>query len=221
MNVINQIQRSNFGIRQIESMSNVLNMVGRFNDLIIPRSSSGESPVDFEVIPGQQTEIRTELMNMLEEMAVNATDVPFEVINARQQVDYATHLTMSNTKFLQKIYNRQAKAQKIFSRVITKIYNYEYNMDNAAAYEEIEVILPPPIYLNAVNTSQIIGSVTDLATTTASAYVNEDNDPDLLREFTRYIKMDMIGSLFPPDFIERNLDAAKLSLTQKKNDDNI
>ena len=215
MNVINQIQRSNFGIRQIESMSNVLNMVGRFNDLIIPRSASGEAPVDFEVIPGQQTEIRTELMNILEEMAINATDVPFEVINARQQVDYATHLTMTNTKFLQKIYNRQAKTQKIFSRVITKIYNYEYNSDNSA-YEEIEVILPPPIYLNAVNTSQIIGSVTDLASTTASAYVNEDNDPDLLKEFTRHIKMDMINSLFPQDFIERNLDAAKLELTKKK-----
>lgn len=35
MNVINQIQRSNFGIRQIESMSNVLNMIGRFNDIVI------------------------------------------------------------------------------------------------------------------------------------------------------------------------------------------
>lgn len=218
MNVINQIQRSNFGIRQIESMSNVLNMIGRFNDIVIPRSASGDSPVDFEVIPGQQTEIKTELMNMLEEMAVNATDVPFEVVNARQQVDYATHLTMTNTKFLQKINNRQGITQKIFSRIITKIYNYEFNMDTDNV-DELEVLLPPPIYLNAVNTGQIVDAVNSMATAIASAYVSEQNDPNLLTEFTRQLKMDMVGSLFPQDKIKRILDNSRIALSQHASSD--
>lgn len=213
LNVVNQIQRSNFGIRQIESMSNVLNMIGRFNDIVIPRSSSGDSPVDFEVIPGQQTEIKTDLMNMLEEMAVNATDVPFEVLQSRQQVDYATHLTMTNTKFLQKIYNRQGKTQKMFSRILTKIYNYEYNMDKPDQ-DEIIVNLPPPVYLNATNSSQIVDSVIQLSQSVARAYVNENNDQDLLMEFSRQVAMRMISTLFPEDFIDKAMDDAKLSLTQ-------
>ena len=214
MNVINQIQRSNFGIRQIESMSNVLNMIGRFNDIVIPRSASGDSPVDFEVIPGQQTEIKTELMNMLEEMAVNATDVPFEVVNARQQVDYATHLTMTNTKFLQKINNRQGTTQRMFSRIITKIYNYEFNMDSDNT-DELEVVLPPPIYLHAVNSGQIVDAVASLSTSLASALVSEQNDPDLMNEVARLGKLEMITSLFPQDMIDRLMHNAKLSLEQR------
>lgn len=213
MNVINQIQKSNYGLRQIESMSNVLNMLGRFNDLVIPRSASGDSPIDFEVIPGQQVEIKNDLMNMLEEMAVNATDVPFEVIQSRQQVDYATHLTMTNTKFLQKIYNRQGKTQKIFSKILTKIYNYEYNMDNNRS-DEIVVVLPPPIYLNATNTAQILSSVTDLSQGIAASVVNENNDADLMNEFARQVRLKMVESLFPEGFIDKCLDDAKLALTQ-------
>ena len=219
MNVINQIQKSNYGLRQIESMSNVLNMLGRFNDLVIPRSASGDSPIDFEVIPGQQVEIKNDLMNMLEEMAVNATDVPFEVIQSRQQVDYATHLTMTNTKFLQKIYNRQGKTQKIFSKILTKIYNYEYNIDNPST-EELEVILPPPIYLNATNTAQILSSVSDLAQGIASSVVNENNDPDLMNEFARQVRLKMTSSLFPEGFIDECLDNAKLSLSQSASTNN-
>lgn len=219
MNVINQIQKSNYGLRQIESMSNVLNMLGRFNDLVIPRSASGDSPIDFEVIPGQSVEIKNDLMNMLEEMAVNATDVPFEVIQSRQQVDYATHLTMTNTKFLQKIYNRQGKTQKIFSKILTKIYNYEYNMDNNRT-DEIMVVLPPPIYLNATNTAQILSSVADLSQGIASSVVNENNDPDLMNEFARQVRMKMVESLFPEGFLDECLDKAKLNISQNANTGN-
>lgn len=219
MNVINQIQKSNYGLRQIESMSNVLNMLGRFNDLVIPRSASGDSPIDFEVIPGQSVEIKNDLMNMLEEMAVNATDVPFEVIQSRQQVDYATHLTMTNTKFLQKIYNRQGKTQKIFSKILTKIYNYEYNMDNNRT-DEIMVVLPPPIYLNATNTAQILSSVSDLSQGIATSVVNENNDPDLMNEFARQVRMKMVESLFPEGFLDECLDRAKLNISQTANTNN-
>lgn len=215
MNVINQIQRSNFGIRQIESMSNVLNMIGRFNDIVIPRSASGDAPVDFEVIPGQQTEVKTDLMNMLEELAVNATGVPFEMVQTRMQTDYATHLTMVNARFLQAVLVRQSKTQKIFSAILTKIYNYEYNMDNNNE-DEIEVKLPPPIYLNATNGSQIVDAVIQLSQSVGRAYVNENNDQDLLMEFSRQIAMKMISSLFPEDFIDKAMNDAKLLLTQQK-----
>lgn len=212
-NLINQIQRSNFGLRQIESMSNVLNMLGRFNDFVIPRSPSGDAPIDFEVIPGQQAEIKTDLMNMLEEMAVNATEVPLEVIQMRQQVDYATHLTMTNTKFLQKIYNRQGKTQKIFSRIITKIYNYEYNTDSDTQ-TSIKVVLPPPIYLNAVNGSQIVDAINTLSDTVSNIYVSdidETNTQGLRVEFGRLVKKQMIENILPKDIIEQALEQAKLN----------
>ena len=220
MNVINQIQRSNFNIRQIESMANVLNMVGRFNDFVIPRSPSGEDPVEFEVMPGQQVEIKSDLMNMLEELAVNATDVPLELINMRNQPDLATHLTMTNTKFLQKVYNRQSKTQKIFSRVVTKIYNYEFNMDNGK-HEEITVELPPPIFLASTNTSQIVDTVSQLSQSVAAAYTDQQNEPNLAAEFTRQFQQELISSLFPLGTIDKVMTKAKHNISlQNKKDNN-
>ena len=48
---------------------------------------------------GQQIEIKTELLNLLEEAAINSTGVPLELIQSRQSPDYAMQLTMSKTKF--------------------------------------------------------------------------------------------------------------------------
>lgn len=215
-NVIQQIQMGNFGIRQIDSMQNVLNQIGQFNDYVIPRSSSGDSPIEFEVIPGQNIEPKTELMNMLEEMAVNATDVPIEVITSRQQVDYATHLTMTNTKFLQKIYNRQGKAQKIFSRIITRIYNYEYNMGTANK-NEIKVVLPPPIYLNAVNSAQIIDSVGTMCDNLSNICTNDDGK-GTREEFARLMKLETINTLIPKEIIKRVMDKAEMNIAKNSND---
>ena len=92
-------------------------------------------------------------MNILEEMAINSTDVPLELIQARQSMDYAVHYTMTNSKFLRKIYNRQSKYQKFCSSIVTKIYNAEFNEDT-----ELTVSLPPPMFLNITNTNQIINN---------------------------------------------------------------
>lgn len=53
LNVISQIKQSNFGLRQMESLNHILNITGRYNDLVIPKNQSGESPIEFEVMQGQ------------------------------------------------------------------------------------------------------------------------------------------------------------------------
>lgn len=88
-----------------------------FNDYIIPRGPSGNSPIDFEVMQGQSVEYQTEFMTMLEEMSVNSTDVPMEMIQMRNSVDYSSQLTMSSSKFLRKVYNRQSKFQMNLTRI--------------------------------------------------------------------------------------------------------
>jgi hypothetical protein len=195
-------------------MGNVLNIIGRFNDLVIPRSSSGDAPVEFEVIPGQQIEVKSDLMNMLEELAVNATDVPLELIQMRNSPEYATHLTMTNTKFLQKVYNRQSKTQKMFGDIITTIYNYEFN-DGTDNHDEIIVELPPPLYLAATNTSSIASAIVDVSNIAAAAYVDE-NDAVKLGAVRRKFQQEMMGSLFPVGMMERVLDSAELEMSKEK-----
>ena len=181
-------------------MSNVLGMLGKFNDLLIPRSPSGEAPLDVEVVPGQNVEVKTELMQMLEEMAVNSTDVPLEVIQAQNSTDFATHLTMTNTKFLQKIYNRQAKTERVFNKIVTKIYDAEFECNDS-----IVVKLPPPMYLNVINSGQIFQQATDVAGQIADIYGGSDlaNNQEALDRFARKIKKNYIVSFVNEEQIEQ------------------
>ncbi len=179
MNTINQIKKSNFGAREITNMKYVLNVTGRFNDYYIPMSQSGDAPIQFEVMQGQNIEIKTELMQMLEQMAVNSTDVPFELIQLRQSVDYALQLTMTNSKFLRKVFKRQSKVEILFSDIINKIYNYEYN-DNS----QITVSLPPPSFLNITNTNTMIDNNESFVSKIIDMECN-DNDDQLMRAIFR------------------------------------
>lgn len=187
LNTINQIKKSNFGIRQVENINNILNITGRFNDYVIPLSPSGDAPVNFEVMPGQNVDVKTDLMNILEEIAINSTDVPIELIQARQSIDYAMQLTMTNSKFLRKIYNRQAKYQKILSNLITKLYNSEFK----TSYE-LEVTLPPPMFLNITNTNQLITNTKD--------YVDSSIDYELAGEEDENVK-----NIYRKDLLEYHL----------------
>ena len=155
LTTINQIKKSNFGTRELSSLKNTLNVTGRYNDLIIPVSASGDSPVQFEIMQGQDIDTKPELMEALEEMAVNSTDVPYEYVQSRKQVDFATRLTMANVKFLRTVYKRQAKTQRIFSRILNRIWISEFPESTI----ELEVQLPPPAYLEQMNVSQLVQSV--------------------------------------------------------------
>ena len=151
LNTINQIKKSNFGAREIANMKYVLNITGRFNDYVIPMSQSGDTPIQFEVMQGQNIDVKTELMNMLEQIAVNTTDVPFELVQLRQSVDYALQLTMTNSKFLRKIFKRQSRTEVLFTELINKIYNYEFGKNI-----QLNVTLPPPSFLNITNTNTML-----------------------------------------------------------------
>lgn len=213
INTINQIHRGNFGLRQIESMNNVLNILGRFNDLLVPKSPNGDSPIDVETIQGQNVDVKTELMNMLEEVAVQSTGVPYDYIQAHQSTDFATRLTMTNTRFLQEIYNTQARVKSIFSKILTKIYNAEFN-----SMEEIEYVPNVPTYLMCINTSQMINSANDIAQSVTDMYITDDvRDADVLKpRVMSEIKKKYTSIFFPANDMDEIIAKAQLALSKDK-----
>lgn len=213
LNTINQIKKGNFGIRQIENMNYILNITGRYNDYVIPRGPNGDAPVDFEILQGQNIEIKTELMNALEEMAINSTDVPIEVINTRQSIDYAIQLTMTNSKFLRKIYNRQSMYQKDCSEMLTTIYNAEYETN-----EVIEMMLPPPMFLNITNTNQIMDNAASMVNNIVETEMSDEQDPSVKAIFTRELRRHYLGSYIDYNKIDEIKNRAEqLSKIEAKN----
>lgn len=188
LNTINQIKKGNFGIRQIENINHILNITGMFNDYIIPRGPGG-SPIDFEVMQGQKIEYQDELMTMLEEAAVNSTEVPMEMIQMRNSIDYSSQLTMSSSKFLRKVYNRQSKFQKNLTRIFNKIYNNEFD-DNIT----LTVMLPPPMFLNITNTNQMMTNVNEYSQSVAQLILDPDVEEAVKNEVIREINKYNLGT---------------------------
>jgi hypothetical protein len=209
LNVIEQIKKNNFGIRQIENINNILNITGRFNDYVIPVGPSGDSPIQFEVMQGQNIDIKTELMNILEELAVNSTDVPLELIQARQSLDYAVQLNMTNSKFLRKVFKRQSIIENFYSRIITRIYNCEYEEN-----ETLEMSLPAPAFLMMTNTNQLIdntvqyiNSITDIEMVGESDAVKVIFKKKMLRHhLPSHININLIDTLKSQSRIEAAID---------------
>ena len=213
LNTINQIKKGNFGIRQIENINHILNITGMFNDYIIPRGSNG-SPIDFEVMQGQQVEFQTEFMTKLEELAVNGTDVPMEMINMRNSVDYASQLSMSSSKFLRKVYNRQSKFQGNLTRIIDKLYNNEFD-DNIT----LSVVLPPPMFLNITNTNQMMTNVNEYSQSVAQLILDPDEEEPVKNEVIREINKYNLGSYLNIQELEDIARKAKQHVSSNTNNE--
>lgn len=210
MNVVQQIKKGNMGMRQIESMNNILNIVGKYNDFIIPMGPSGDPPIQFEVMQGQNIESPTDMMEKMEEAAVN-TIIPFEFVNATYQTDFASRFTMSNTRFLKSIFTRQRKTELFFSKIYTKIYNYEFNENNS----EIQIVLPPPTYLTSNNNSQLIDNISQMADKIIEADMPNEDD-EVKAEWKRLYIRQTLASYIDYDMVERLLDQAKVNIEVNK-----
>lgn len=212
LNTISQIKQSNFGIRNFQSINNVLNITGKFNDYVIPTNASGEAPIQFEVMPGQDIQTPTELMDELEEMAINATGIPIEIIQARQSVDYAMQLTMSSSKVLRWCYKRQELYQNDLSNFVTSLYNYEYDES-----VEIKVILPPPSFINVTNTNQLVDNTRNFVQSIVEIELANEQDDRLKNEYTHALFNHYLGTHLDTSAHKNILDRCKMNL--KKNSD--
>lgn len=211
LNTINQIKKGNMGTRELTSVKNLLNVTGRYNDYIIPVGASGDAPINFEVMQGQDIDIKQELLDIFEQMAVNSTDVPYEYIQSRQTVDYAVRLTMSNGKFLRKVFKRQARCELYFSSIITKIYNSEYGENDT-----LEVELPPPAFLNLLNTNTMIQNINDTVQHIVEMEMNGEQDETIVNIFIKKLKRHYLGGYLDLRNIQSLKDEAYMEASIEK-----
>lgn len=205
LNVVNQLKKGNMGMRSLENMNTIFNVIGRYNDHIIPVSQSGDPPVTMEVMNGQQIETPTDLMDRMEDQAVSSTDVPLEFVQSVNQVDYATRFTMSNSKFLRKVYKRQRICQKFFTTIFRKLYNYEYHEND----QTMEVVLPAPAFLALTNTQQLLNNTKDYASGIIEM-LEPDIDEEIKHKFINLYARDQLGTYLDFTKIDDMIQAAKL-----------
>ena len=215
LNTIKQIKMNNFNIRQLENMKNVLNIIGRFNDFVIPVGPSGDAPVQFEIMQGQDIDPQTDLMNSLEEQAVNAADVPLELLQSRQTLDYAVQASMSNSRFLKHLNGWQAACNRWHSNIYTLCYRNEYNDPTA----RIKMELPKPSFLYVTNTNQIMDNANNMAMVVAEITSNGMSDEEK-QEYAYNLRAEYIKAYIDQDMVKRVYDKTRLEHARNSTDAN-
>ena len=212
LNVVSTIKKGNFGVRQMESVNNILNIVGRFNDFVIPVGPSGDAPIQFDTQPGQQFDFPDQLLNNLEESAINPV-VPIEIVNSSTGMDFAVRYTMTNAKLLREVLKRQFKVEDFLSEIFTKIYRFEYD-ENV----EIEVMLPPPAFLSMTQSTQLINSASQYADTIVEIEMAGESD-EAKQMFKKRVIRKMIPSYLTDEEIKEIKDNVALDMAIKSSDD--
>lgn len=213
LNTIKQIKMNNFNIRQLENMKNVLNIIGRFNDFVIPVGPSGDAPVQFEIMQGQNIDPQTDLMNSLEEQAVNAADVPLELIQSRMSMDYAIQATMSNSRFLKHVNYWQSVCNRWHSNIYTLCYRYEFDDPTA----KIRMELPKPSFLYITNTNQIMDNANNMAAVVAEITSNGMDDAEK-QEYSNNLRAEYIKAYIDQDMVKRIYAKTKLEHARNSTD---
>ena len=199
LNVITQIKKSNFGIREMESINNILGLLGRFHDFVIPMGPNGDAPIQFDTMPGQQFDFPTELMQNFEESAVNSTDIPIEVVNSSFNMDFAVRYTMTSAKMLRAVLKRQLTMEDFLEPTLSKIYKFEYG-----EAIELEVTLPPPAFLSMTQGVQLIQAASQYADSIVEVEMSRDTD-----EEKAAVKRRIVRKLIPSYISDKEIEDIK------------
>ena len=218
MGTINQIRKSNFGVRDINNLNNLFNIIGRFNDYVIPESASGERPINFEIIPGQDIQDNQDLLDRLEGMAINPLGVPLELLDTRSgSVEFARQITTSNGKFARNVLKRQKVTKDFIGELVTRIYNHHFG-----ANVELECILSPPSHLTISNTNELIANANEMTNSIIEIDVPQDQqDEEWVSYYKRELMKFYLSSYIDWDEMSQMKRRAKLEAEVNKKNENF
>ena len=123
---------------------------------------------------------------------------------------------MSSSKFLRKVYNRQAKFQKHINNIINTLYRNEFINDNIT----LSVMLPPPMFLNITNTNQMMTNVNEYSQSVAQLIMDPDEDEEVKNEVIREINKFNLGSYLNIPEIEEIARKARQRVSARHNENN-
>lgn len=183
MNAVNTLKRQNKSIMYYNNIQKVMSSSTVFDDIFLPRSAeSGKTPIDFDIIQGQNVDIPTDLLEMLEKICVDTTGLPLQLIQSSNDADFAKTYSMLNMKFLKNIVDLQVDINPSVTELLVKILltYFEKDSDDYAIIKSIEANLQSPINVQLSNSLEQMNNAKEYATTVAELKLGSSNENDKL-----------------------------------------
>lgn len=185
MNAVNTLKRQNKSIMYYNNIQKVMSSSTVFDDIFLPRSAdSGKTPIDFDIVQGQNVDIPTDVLEMLEKICVDSTGLPLQLIQSSNDADFAKTYSMLNMKFLKGIVDFQVDLNPSTTALLVKILltYFEKDSDQYNLIKSLEAKLQSPINVQLSNSLEQINNAKEFATTVAEIKLGSSNEDDKLMD---------------------------------------
>ena len=184
--VIRMLQEGDIVFNDLLSTNLIFSKINRNGTLVIPQDKNGKRLVEFEVQEGQQVDLKTDMEEWLEKLAILGTGVPSAIMEFVDAVDYSKSLVTANIKHAEKCAGYQSDLEE----PTTELYKYLIMGSTLSddlkkkAVNSFEFKLPRPKVLSNANVADFIDTLERSAETIATVWLaaadgEEQNNPDL------------------------------------------
>lgn len=217
---INEIKKDNRSLMHLNNIPRMIATTTKFTDLFLPTDKDGKRPIDFDIIQGQDVQVKDEMMEMLEEIIVSGTGVPSVLLNASNDVDFAKTLTMLSTKYLRRVLGWQLELNEPNTDFIRAILHSELD-DRESEINSLTTSFQAPTNLVLQNALDEINNARDLANAISGAMIgdnNQDEDAQRLLDILNLEIMKQYAPSVPWANFNALLEQAKIKLQKEKED---
>ena len=222
--VIRMLQESQITFSDLLSTNLTFTKFARDGNIQLPSAKNGDRLVEFETQEGQQIDMRPEMEEFLEKMAIMGTGVPSVILEYTDAADYAKSIVTANIKFASRIASLQADLEE----ATTELYKILIMGSNMREELKLKVIrsfkfsLPRPKVLSNQNIADYLQTIQGSAQTQADIMYGQNADeqanPDLPKEKDRFIKNTIIENAPFIDWkaAQERMENARLEIIEEK-----
>lgn len=218
-NAIDTLQSTNHSILSANHISKIISSFTAFDDLIIPRAGGEKNTIDFDIISGQNVDMNTDILELLEQICVNSTGVPLQLLQSSNDVDFARTYTMLNINFMKNTLDLQMDINPSITELIVKILSAEMMDDEGSSslLGNLECYLQSPMNLLLTNILDQINNAKDVAQGLNDLVIGTNGEnaqnSDLIDQF-----MLAICKKYAPNIPFNEFEALRDDILQKLNE---
>ena len=110
--VLRMMQDGKITFNDMLSTNLVFSKISRNNNIQLPKSKDGNKLIEFELQEGQNIEMRPDMEDWLEKLAIMGTGVPSAIMEFVDAVDYSKSLTTANIKHAARVASYQSDLEE-------------------------------------------------------------------------------------------------------------
>lgn len=121
-----EYKENQISYNDVASVNTLISKAGKAKDMFVATGRSGEKPVDFDIISGQDIPLNTDFIEFLRKNMINGTDVPTVVLEYNESADFARSIEMGNVKYAVKICSTQKELNYPATNMYRALLHYEH-----------------------------------------------------------------------------------------------